>query len=100
MAAPCKRHVLNDATRSLHAWNECTGREYAKDVPERDDLVEVVHDRGAPFAALVRAVRIARGLAPAFAQHLRQPRARDVAHVLGVRDLKARAIGVSTRILG
>ena len=31
MAAPCKRHVFNDATRSLRAWSACTGREYAKD---------------------------------------------------------------------
>ena len=33
MAAPCKRHGGNDATRSLRVCNECTGREYAKDGP-------------------------------------------------------------------
>ena len=27
MGSPCKRHVVNDATRSLRVWNECTGRE-------------------------------------------------------------------------
>ena len=32
MAAPYKLHGGNSTTRSLHAWNECTKREYAKDV--------------------------------------------------------------------
>ena len=32
MAAPYKLHGGNRTTRSLHAWNECTKREYAKDV--------------------------------------------------------------------
>ena len=32
MAAPYKLHGGNGTTRSLHAWNECTKRECAKDV--------------------------------------------------------------------
>ena len=32
VAAPYKVHGGNSTTRSLHAWNECTKREYAKDV--------------------------------------------------------------------
>ena len=30
MAAPYKLHGGNRTTRSLHAWNECTKREYAR----------------------------------------------------------------------
>ena len=33
MVAPYKLHGGNSTTRSLHAWTECTKREYAKDVP-------------------------------------------------------------------
>ena len=33
VAAPYKLHGGNSTTRSLHAWDECTKREYAKDVP-------------------------------------------------------------------
>ena len=39
VAAPYKLHGGNSTTRSLHAWNECTKREYAKDVLEPHHVV-------------------------------------------------------------
>ena len=36
VAAPYKLHGGDSTTRSLHAWNECTKREYAKDVHDED----------------------------------------------------------------
>ena len=39
MAAPYKLHGGNSTTRSLHAWNECRKREYAKDVHGREEAL-------------------------------------------------------------
>ena len=46
MAAPYKLHGGNSATRSLHVWNECTNREYAKDVQE--PLCAIASDGAGP----------------------------------------------------